>query len=380
MKADKETLIIKKHYPALDGLRGIAILLVVLFHASEFAYDASGTKISSFAENFAAISIIGLTGIDLFFVLSGFLITGILIDTRNETYALKNFYIRRALRIFPVYFLTLALVLLYAVSANQEIDSAKILTHLIYIQNISLHFNEDVFIYLNHTWSLAIEVQFYLIWSLILVWSYKKSPLMSALICTSLITFAAFMRLYLTNEDLYKLAYTTTFARMDALCMGALISICIQSNYNAIKKHQDTINAIMMASAVILLIIVVFSENAEHAINNIIKYGLTCSTLLYGGLILSLLMNNENILRFKKILCLKYLRKIGCMSYGIYLFHVPILFVIGKALHENSLGFGLNYILILGGGGAITIIAANLSYKYFEKPILKLKDKYAPHA
>ena len=107
MSNSKGTLVVGHFYPALNGARGLAVILVLWFHTSTFGYETNPVIDSDIARFYLFFSIIGKTGVDLFFVLSGFLITGILIDTAQNRNVFKSFYIRRALRIFPLYYLTL---------------------------------------------------------------------------------------------------------------------------------------------------------------------------------------------------------------------------------------------------------------------------------
>ena len=108
-----QNLIVGQHYPAIDGLRGVAVLLVLLFHSSYFATIDMDQSLSGLTYVYYLLTITGQTGVDLFFVLSGFLITGILIDTAQDKNVFRNFYIRRSLRIFPLYYAVLFAFLIY---------------------------------------------------------------------------------------------------------------------------------------------------------------------------------------------------------------------------------------------------------------------------
>ncbi len=146
----------KGHVNALDGLRGIAIILVLFFHCSRFEFLPV-----------RAISAFGWTGVDLFFVLSGFLITGILIDTKGKEGFYKNFFMKRVLRIFPLYYLTLCIFFIPSFFFHFELTEYYI-THQIYFwtytQNLLFAFDgwPENARFLNHFWSLAIEEQFYI--------------------------------------------------------------------------------------------------------------------------------------------------------------------------------------------------------------------------
>lgn len=149
------SLIVGQHYPAIDGLRGLAVLLVLWFHASYFVTIDMVNPLVGGTWIYYSLTIMGETGVDLFFVLSGFLITGLLIDTRNNKHNFRHFYIRRALRIFPLYYAVLVIFLGYFLFALGfgSLDSSKILMHLLYLQNWMFSHNADQFILLDHTWS-----------------------------------------------------------------------------------------------------------------------------------------------------------------------------------------------------------------------------------
>src|SRR5262245_16358318 len=159
----------RSHYPGLDGLRGIAILLVILYH------------------NFGFIPFLnyGWLGVDLFFVLSGFLITEILLKTRTTTNYFKNFYTRRVLRIFPLYYLCLILVIvIFPLIKNFPYDLSFYRENQVwfwfYLQNWMLIFKQwnDSAILLNHFWSLAVEEQFYIVWPLLVLLIRKPKQLL----------------------------------------------------------------------------------------------------------------------------------------------------------------------------------------------------------
>ena len=164
-----------RHIPALDGVRGIAAATVFVLH---YGGGAQST--------FAPIRILGealhlgWAGVSLFFVLSGFLITGILWDGFRQEHWWRNFYARRSLRIFPLYYLSLLLALLFAltIDAGQH-NLSSLLVYALYLQNIPTlmaHVVQFAHIVLGHFWSLAVEEQFYLIWPFLLFAIYRKSP------------------------------------------------------------------------------------------------------------------------------------------------------------------------------------------------------------
>ena len=193
--------------PALDGLRGIAVLLVLAFHCRYF--------FPPWMEKSArpTLDVLGWSGVDLFFVLSGYLITGILLDTKDSSSYFRTFYARRSLRIFPLYFSFVAAVLLLA---QWRVHGFWYLTYLSNWQ--PGHGVNDG--YLSHLWSLAIEEQFYLIWPAV-VWFVPPGRL--KWICIALAVTAAGLRPFAGSQD--QAAYRLTPCRMDSLALGAFVAI-----------------------------------------------------------------------------------------------------------------------------------------------------------
>ena len=158
----------RPHYPALDGLRGLAILLVVFYHNFDFI-------------NY---SVFGWIGVDLFFVLSGYLITTILVSTVNSPNYLRNFFLKRVLRIFPLYYLCLFIFLIiFPLVGLYQQEMKFYIDHQwwfwFYLQNWLLSFRfPTVGNFLNHFWSLGVEEQFYLVWPFIILWLRKPKKLL----------------------------------------------------------------------------------------------------------------------------------------------------------------------------------------------------------
>jgi len=166
--------------PALDGLRGIAIILVMLHH---FTYYRPTSGID---EQIVSVLIFFWTGVDLFFVLSGFLITGILLDTRGNERYFTSFYARRILRIFPLYYLILFLALVVLpkfpavhtvlIGQDASVDLPPQWPYWLYLTNFSIADRGWVHGWVDVAWSLAIEEQFYLIWPLVVWWRGCARP------------------------------------------------------------------------------------------------------------------------------------------------------------------------------------------------------------
>ena len=382
---EREPLIVGKHYPAIDGLRGFAVLLVMWFHSSYFVVVAAKQPMEGAAWVYYIFSVMGETGVDLFFVLSGFLITGILIDTSHQKHNFKNFYIRRILRIFPLYYGVLFVFLAYFLFmfGLDGLDHGKIGLHLLYLQNWMFSHNADQFILLDHTWSLAVEEQFYMLWPLVLLSIYKARNLRPAmLLCVGMITLSWALRLYLGWNEAYKWAYTFTPARFDNLAFGALLSmLCIQKSpwLDHLRKASPYIIAVcFVLVSTIMFVGAINSGDIEGANHASVVYGLIIFAVLHASLLAYVFLSPATNI-FKRMLSIKPMRMFGKISYGLYLFHVPVMMIGVRLLYDNSsLGYWPAHIIILLGGGGVSFLLAYLSYNYFEKRFLRLKEKLAP--
>ncbi|NQV27245.1 MAG: acyltransferase, partial [Rhodopirellula sp.] len=218
-----QTIRSREHIPALDGVRGIAILMVMSHH---FTIIGSANPVEKAV---SGVLQLGWAGVDLFFVLSGYLITGILLDSKRSPHYYRNFYARRVLRIFPLYY---AVVLLtFLVLPRLDGSLAQILSntegsigwYITYLSNFAMsrgnHFGYGM---LNVTWSLAIEEQFYLVWPLFVCVMRPQTLLR---LCLSLIVGAPLLRLSLVLQSAsWVTVYTMPFCRIDALAFGALVA------------------------------------------------------------------------------------------------------------------------------------------------------------
>jgi peptidoglycan/LPS O-acetylase OafA/YrhL len=224
---------LRGHLPGLDGMRGLAILLVLLFHF------VGNTVATNWIERaIVGVSNYGSYGVELFFVLSGFLITGILYDARNKPHYFRNFYMRRLLRIFPLYYGVLALV--FFIAPLIPLLRGPMLNYLVdrqswawlYAVNIYIAKQGDwSFSYLEHFWSLAIEEHFYLFWPLV-VFLLATRP--RTLIAVSLGTALCAMLARLTGS-LMGLSWWTTYVltpfRLDGLALGAFLAVTARARW-----------------------------------------------------------------------------------------------------------------------------------------------------
>ena len=366
-----------KHKPELDGIRGIALLAVMLSHGGPYIDRTTAiSKICVYA------MIPGWSGVELFFVLSGFLITGILLKTKTAENYFSAFYMRRFLRIFPIYYFVLTLGLVFSHHNawwNSVLPPAgkTRIAYYFYAQNWTQFWPHGLFLKNNtfgHFWSLAVEEQFYLIWPMI-VWLLPENGILA--VCSLGLAVAIPLRIVMVHrfaEDFTAMALTTS--RMDGLLVGVILAILL-------RRGQIRLRWIYLCMAIgagIIGYIAIF-----HHTELIATYfymptiGVTGFSLLSGGL---LALSQHRIRWLLRILDAKWLRITGKYSYGMYIYHVPIYLIADHLLATRlgvslpiPLGYALLYIAFLI---AVTFLVAKLSYDYFESKILALKIYFKP--
>jgi peptidoglycan/LPS O-acetylase OafA/YrhL len=337
----------QRRIPQLDAARGVAIL-VVMIHNISFKYPLLQSQ--TWSSN-------GWMGVDLFFVLSGFLITGILLDTKHSDGYFKNFYVRRILRIWPLYYALLFFMFVIVRFLNRSEYDAILQTSSpwwafpLFLQNFLVPISTKAVGPLGVTWSLAIEEQFYLIWPLVVRFC-SFSQLRRVAIAEICISPA--LRYYLSLHHVN--LYTNVFCRLDGLMAGALLALLVRSDNFVPSK--------LLKRAWVSLVIAVplaFVTEALHARWIVFSFTALASvsfvyvSLFYGRKWLQAVMTN------------RFLIYTGTISYGLYLLHkIPVGMV--QTLHLD-LYPSLTLPIIFVASFAIAAISWNL----LEKPFLKLK-------
>jgi peptidoglycan/LPS O-acetylase OafA/YrhL len=347
---------------ALDGIRGVAILLVIFFHCFE--------RINIFPFNF--LSEIGWVGVDLFFVLSGFLITGILNDAKGSDHYLKNFFGKRILRIFPLYYFTLlgifVILKIPGISnINPVLDPRHLDSYIYYLtftQNVFFSFNGwGVTDLLNHFWSLAIEEQFYLIWQFVILYADRSSVLW---ICLALIPVSIITRNYQFDSDF---SYIFTLARIDALVIGLMLAILI-------RYYNSLLNKIALPLLFLCLLALIFvSINSPHlGFRNpyYVRFGYTLFALLF-ACIITLLYDRTIVGKLTNyVLSIWVLRFFGKYSYGLYVYR----WLLYKSIYsyfEMNYVFPKKYILLFL---LFVLVVSMVSFHTVEKYFLSFRYKF----
>lgn len=361
----------KKHLPALDGLRGLAILLVFFYH---YAGGLQHTAHSKSMHLFGAIFGFGWSGVDLFFVLSGFLITGILFDTQDDPAYYKKFYVRRSLRIFPIYYIFLGVYGLFAflrLDGHFHLGHSAFLFYLGYPAILIWPALESVSpsVHFTHLWSLCAEEQFYLVWPWVV--SKLRTPFLLIAACLAAISVAPALRIFFVLHDLHAWEYAFLPSRMDALAVGGLIAILMRGPGKSFTEKWAT--PMFLVSSLCVAAICVVRRTVEHIDGLIGTAGFTFIALTYGALLI-LAIRPGGLL--ERVFSLPVLRLFGKYSYGIYLFHFPLseflspkreLFI--SITHSFSIG-SITFIFVCL---IINLGVAAVSFHFIESPIIRLK-------
>src|SRR5208282_2202201 len=335
-----------KKIPQLDAIRGLAVLLVLLHNTDRYP-----------SLHLHLISDNGWMGVDLFFVLSGFLITGVLFDTKHSEGYFRNFYARRCLRIWPLYYSVLFLMFV-AIPLLRPSIGAIIITrsspwwsYLLFLQNFLVSQPTSSVGPLSTTWSLAIEEQFYLVWAVVVRFcSYAQ--LRS--IAISVICLSPILRVFLAwhHVDLYP----NVFCRLDGLMAGGFLALLVRSKtFLAPRFLKAAWSSLLIALS---LAIVTESFRARW-----ITYSL--STVASASFVYLALFATQRW--FQIAMRSRTLIHTGVISYGLYLLHkLPF-------DAEEALNLGRYSIPALLVGLAVSYVIATASWFLFEKPLLKLK-------
>ena len=364
------------HHPALDGLRGVAVLLVLAFHFLHV--DGEG---GTAERMLLSASRSGWAGVDLFLVLSGFLITGILLDARGAPGYFRAFYARRALRIFPLSYVYLAVLFLAVPLVLPSLDVKRETQGWLwtYLGNV-LFAREGGFQaspYAAHFWSLAVEEQFYLVWP-VLVWMLPRRGL--ALACLALVAGAFALRLGIHRTTFNATAaYVLTPARMDALAMGALVAVAAREPawWPRVRRSAPWL---LGASAAAVAAIWVRQGGLFGGDPVVQVWAFGPLAAGFAALLVLALDGVENS-RLSRTLNWPALRSAGKYSYGLYVLHYPI-FLALEAAGFTSLALAgatgsrlLGVLAFAAVAGLATLAAALLSWELLEKRFLRWKDR-----
>lgn len=366
----------KQRLIELDGLRGFALVMILVFHALSQEGDYPYGTLLYFLQRSVGMC---WTALDLFFVLSGFLIGGILLDERDSPSYFKTFYARRFFRIVPVYFAwVLFYVLLAAFASDQVVKFSNsglrpplnfsIWSHFLFLQNsFHFHFWGLAGAWFGHLWSLAVEEQFYLVTPLIVRFVPQRRL---KWVLLAVVGIAVFARLYLRFVSHMEVTTITTrtYSRMDSLAIGMLAAMVYRSQPVSrwLTKNPRGLRALLGFFAVGAGWLFLYSYGSMTA--GMQTFGFTWMACFYAVVLLLAVSNRSGWLA--AFLRNPFLRDLGSVSYCVYLIHL----VVNVSLHalllrqppRLSTPIGVVVTLL---GFLITYSVAKLSWIYFEGPL-----------
>lgn len=351
------------YFNGLNGIRTIASLAVVISHTllafDSFSvnFDFLGRKIIEKSEGLLLAGF----GVSMFFTLSGFLITYLLLKEKDKTntISIKKFYVRRILRIWPLYYLYLIVSVIFIIMNQYELSISTLLLYVFYAPNVPFILGSTL-PFLGHYWSLGVEEQFYLF----LPWIVKKIKKIKIWIISLIILLIGMKLVFhfvLKNELLYMIIHVTRFHCMLIGSIGAIYFI--EKNKLAFLLNTKLVQVICW---ICILLIVLNKFHFASVIDNEIVSLITLGIIIGQISVHNRIVNLEN----------KFFNFFGIISYGMYVIHPIIIFLLAKLDFWNTMeiwykGYVVTLAVIL-----VTTVVAYLSYYYFELYFLKLKHKF----
>lgn len=370
---------IQGHVPALDGVRGLAILVVMIGH-----FNLGFYPVYQFGHGLKTLIETGWWGVDLFFVLSGFLITGILLEAKGSDHYFRNFYARRVLRIFPLYYGFLFAFFVLAPIVRPPTPGGPFEGWAesqgwfwSYLSNFQLLFPQWVRPYpLTHFWTLAVEEQFYLFWPAVVLLTSRKGLIRVCLLCVAgSLLFRMWLHWIGMNPGI---GYRLTPARMDTLAIGALLAVLVRQE-NAWRRIRRFTPAAILASVAGVVALSVPTQAMAQSSIEMQSLGYPLLAVISAGLVVFAIDPLARDTLLAQFFRLRLMRVLGKYSYALYIFHFPLTLVLSRAgltvqtfptVNGSELPGAIAFTTI---AMALSLLIALLSWNLYEKHFLKLK-------
>jgi len=360
----------RHHFHSLDGLRGVAVLVVVAFHYyPRHAHDPLG-----------ALAGFGWLGVDLFFVLSGFLITGILFDTVQEPRFFRNFYVRRVLRLMPIYLIMVAVVLIISFFHGER-PTIWALPFFAYGSNTIGDLQKDIGVghtmVLGHLWSLAVEEQFYFFWPPLIFFMRSRKRILRACLLGCLALFG--LRIWiLMHPNPFTLSMADELPlHMDGLLLGGALSMLMRDAHSIAALTAKKLYPGFVAGGTEIVLCAMRAHSAHFSRFPMDLFG-TLSAAIGFFCVIALALQPQSWVH--RMGSWQPLRVLGRYSYGLYLWHqlpdaavrrfeVRVETIVRLPIANSLIAFSL----VFGG----CLLVAMLSYHLIELPFLKMKRYFA---
>jgi peptidoglycan/LPS O-acetylase OafA/YrhL len=378
---ERDKVRLSGHLPGLDGVRGVAIVMVMLVH---FVGDAAAqTTLQRLVVKAASY---GSLGVDLFFILSGFLITNLLYETKGAKHYFRDFYARRTLRIFPLYYFTLAMLFLFLpaiVTPTPLLERSR--QQQIWLWTYTANFyiaaksSWGALTYVNHFWSLAIEEHFYLVWPLV-VFSFRREVLER--ICLAVIAVGLVLRIALSLAGVSELSISVlTPCRVDTLIVGALLALMARREPGAATELVRRAGRAAVVLGAVVFAISAWCATTELFLPVLHQVRNTLYALFFGAVTLLSLRPASDW--FARVLQGSMLRFFGKYSYGLYVYHGLLTWYFAETRFGARLDalLGNHWLAMIGRaaiGFAVSTVVAVISFHLFEKRFLALKGFFEP--
>jgi peptidoglycan/LPS O-acetylase OafA/YrhL len=361
------------YVPALDGIRGIAIIWVVLHNAT----DMTLAPASGLAHAALLLTHPGWIGVQLFFALSGFLITGGLLDARGSPHYFRDFYARRALRILPLYYGVLVL-LLVVVPAIPGLAGSIERGGQASLWLFTVNWTHTAPFGFAHFWSLAVEEQFYLLWPL-LVWKLSARALLAA--CAAIAVAALLLRILLVTDGAdWWTIYSNTACRMDALALGGAGACILRIGAWRVQLRSVAKRALWCATFILLLGIPL-----THAYDRMLwsgeTWGYSVLALFSAVLVVAVASGRATVPGLTAFLASSPLRSLGKYSYAMYVFHGLLNKFVGEPWLVSRYGAELPVWPVLAYSLVLLLVSylmGYLSYQLYERHFLRMKRYFVP--
>jgi peptidoglycan/LPS O-acetylase OafA/YrhL len=375
---------LRGHLPVLDGVRGLAVTMVLVFH-----FVGTMTPTNWVEQSIVGVTKYGALGVDLFFVLSGFLITGILYDSRDDPNYFRNFFMRRVLRIFPLYYGVLVLVFLVAplipMLRGPTLDYLLERQAWAWLYGINFYIAKQgdwSFSYLNHFWSLSVEEHFYLFWPFVVLLLARRPRV---LIAASL-AIALGAVLARTSGSLAGLSWWTTVVftpfQLGGLALGGFMALMVRRT-GGVERLMQALPRVLIVTGVLLAATLVWTRLVSRQELELVGSARSGLYLVLLACLLLWVLTAPERSATSRFFSHRFMVLLGTYSYGLYVYHHFISYYLTVNRVELQVADWLG-----SHGGAValqatlgmlaSLVLAYLSYELYEKRFLQLKRLFVP--